>query len=81
MEHSINYDPGNLYKDIQDTICELHVSGKIHNEILSDVGELVHIHAHMHMEIPKPSSSTHTIYLLFDRNLIWNMHCLISRWK
>lgn len=41
MDYNISYDPGNLYQDIQSIIYNLHISGQLHNEVASDMGEEV----------------------------------------
>ena len=45
MDHSISYDPRNLFEDVQSSVYELHVSEKIHNEIVSDMGEWPSTHS------------------------------------
>lgn len=39
LQHSINYDPENLFEDVQSTIYDLHTSSCVHSEIASNLGE------------------------------------------
>lgn len=39
LANNISYDPENLFEDVQSTIYSLHTSGKVHQEIASDLGE------------------------------------------